>query len=196
MENILDGQDDNEIIKRILNGNVDDFEILLKRYESYVFGIAAKHVPYDMVEDVAHEVFIQAYKSLRAFRAETPFRHWISRIAVRCCYNFWRERYKSREMPMTSLSEDYCKWFDEIVSDASCRDFEREESQKELREALEWALGKLSAKDRMVVSLLYLEGLSVKETADLLGWSAVNVKVRALRSRSKLRRHLSALFRQ
>lgn len=194
MDNTLNEQDDLEVIKRVLQGNADDFEVLLKRYDSYVFSIVAKHIPYDMVEDVAHEVFITAYKSLPAYRADTPLKHWISKIAVRRCYDFWRNHYRSREMPMTSLSEEHCKWFDTVVSDQSHESFRQEESRKELREILEWALGRLSPEDRMVVTLLYMEGLSVKEAADILGWSVINVKVRAHRSRNKLHKHLSGIL--
>lgn len=194
MGNTLNEQDDNEIIKQILQGNVDDFEVILKRYDSYVFSIVAKHVPYDRVEEVAHDVFINTYKSLPTYKAETPFKNWISKIAVRRCYDFWREHYRLREIPMTSLSEEHCKWFDTVVSDQSHESFQREESRKELREILEWALSKLTPEDRMVVTLLHLEGLSVREVAELLGWSVVNVKVRAHRSRSRLHKYLSTLY--
>jgi RNA polymerase sigma-70 factor (ECF subfamily) len=60
----------------------------------------------------------------------------------------------------------------------------------EAREILNWALGKLSAGDRMVLELVYLEGLSVQETAELLGWSKANVKVRSFRARMKLEKLL------
>ena len=59
--------------------------------------------------------------------------------------------------------------------------------QKEAGEILDLALAKLSAGDRMVLELVYLEGHSVKEAAGLLGWSTTNVKVRLFRSRRKLR---------
>jgi RNA polymerase sigma-70 factor (ECF subfamily) len=52
---------------------------------------------------------------------------------------------------------------------------------------LEWALRQLSAEDRAVLTLVHLEGHSVREAAKLLGWSAINVKVRAHRARQALR---------
>lgn len=187
---------DNEIIKRILNGDVDDFELLLNRYRDYVFKIVIKHVPYDMVEDVAHNVFINAYKSLPTFAGETPFKHWLSKIAVRGCYDFWREHYKSQEVPISSFDEEHNEWFENVVSSQSVESFKQEELQKEAREVLNWALARLSAKDRMVVSMVYLDGLSVRETADLLGWSVMNVKVRSHRAKKELRKHLVKLFKK
>lgn len=196
MDNILAEKYDNEIIKRILNGDVDDFEILLKRYRDHVFRIIAKHVPYDMVEEVAHNVFINAYKSLPTFAGKTPFKHWISKIAVRNCYDFWREHYKSREAPISSYGEEHNEWFEKLVSSQSVESYKQEELQKEAREVLNWALARLPAKDRMVVTMVYLDGLSVREAADLLGWSVMNVKIRSHRAKKELRKHLAKLFKK
>jgi len=76
------------------------------------------------------------------------------------------------------------------MSEQSDQSFHEKSSQQEAIEILDWALGKLSAKDRMVMELVYLEGLSGKEAADLLGWSVANVKIRSLRSRRKLEKLL------
>ena len=187
-------QHDNEIIKSILDGNTDEFEILLKRYDAYIFSIVSKHLPPEMIEEAAHEVFIRIYKSLPSYRAESPFKYWISKIAVRYCYDFWRERYKSREMPMSSLTDEHSKWVETVVSEQSMESFEKGEMLKESREVLQWALGKLTAEERMIITLLHLEELPVKEAADLLGWSTINVKVKAHRTRKKLRKIISELL--
>lgn len=192
---VIEVHDDN-IIASILSGNTDDFEILLKRYKAYIFGIVSKHVPPEHVEDAAHEVFIRIYESLRTYKAEAPLRHWISKIAVRYCYDFWRKQYKSKEVPLSSLSEGHGRWVEAVISEQSRDVFEKEEFIKESREVLQCALQKLTAEERMVITLFYLEELSLKETAALLGWSLINVKVRAHRSRNKLRKILSALVEQ
>src|SRR5208282_6830783 len=110
------------------------------------------------------------------------------------CYDYWREKYKAKEVPMASLTDDHSQWVESVLSDQSQKHFEKEELLRESKEVLQWALNKLTAEDRMVITLLYLEELSVKETADLLGWSVVNVKVRAHRSRKKLRKIISSLL--
>src|SRR5208337_1808339 len=196
VQHTLDERNDDEIIRSILSGNIDEFEILLKRYEEYVFNIISKHLPREMVEEAAHETFIRIYKALPSYRAESPFKYWISKIAVRYCYDFWRERYKAKEIPMASLTDDHSQWVETVTSEQSQKDFEKEELLKESKEVLHWALNKLTAEDRMVITLLYLEELSVKEAADLLGWSVVNVKVRAHRSRNKLRNIITSLLGQ
>ncbi len=95
---------------------------------------------------------------------------------------------------MASLTEEHSKWVETIVSEQSQKTFEKEEVLKESREVLQWALNKLTAEERMVITLLYLEEMSVKEAAELLGWSIINVKVRAHRSRKKLRKIISSLL--
>ncbi|HEX8948979.1 MAG TPA: RNA polymerase sigma factor, partial [Dissulfurispiraceae bacterium] len=155
-----------------------------------------KHIPPEMVEEVSHEAFIQIYQSLPTFRAESPFKHWISKISVRCCYDYWRERYKSKEIPVADLAEGHEEWAEAVLSAQSRERFDREEMLRETREVLRQALARLSAGERMVITLLYFEELSVNEAAVLLGWSRVNVKVRAYRARKKLHKILSALLKE
>ncbi len=187
---------DNEIIKRILDGNTDEFELLLKRYQGFVFGIVTRHIPHEMAEEIAHNVFIKVYNSLPTFKSKTPFKHWLSKITVRTCYDYWRKQYNSRETAMSSLTEKHDKWLETVITSRSSEFFEKEEFIKETRETLNWALGKLSASERMVLSMVYLEGLSVRETAARRSWSVVNVKVRSHRARKKLRKHLVKLLEQ
>ena len=88
---------------------------------------------------------------------------------------------------MSSLTEKHQEWLEKVVLNRSGQSFDDEASQREARELLDWALDRLSPGDRMVLELVYLEGLSGREAADLLGWTVANVKVRSLRARRKLR---------
>lgn len=191
--NKLSDSEDNEIIRQVVEGNVDAFEFLLTKYKNHVVNLVANHLPYHHVEETAHEVFIRAYQSLPTFKAISGFKPWLSSIALRTCYDFWRAHYRSRELPVSSLSEKHREWLETVISDSSNRSYHDQGSRKEARELMDWALEKLSAEDRMVLELVYLEGLTVKEVAKLLGWSAANVKVRSFRSRKKLRKLLSGL---
>ncbi len=92
---------------------------------------------------------------------------------------------------MSDLTESHREWLEASISDESDQSFEDHGRQKEAREVLDWALGKLSPEDRMVFELVYLEGLTGKEAANLLGWSVANVKVRSFRCRKKLKACLS-----
>jgi RNA polymerase sigma-70 factor (ECF subfamily) len=185
---------DVEIISRILNGDVNSFEHLLDRYQDHVLRIVKKHVPYGDAEDTIQDVFIRVYKALPNFKEKGSFKQWLSAIAVKTCYDFWRKRYRSKELPMSDLTENHREWLKKTLSDQSGRSFQEERREEKAKELLDWAMNKLSAKDRMVLELVYFEGLSMKEVAGLLGWSTANVKVRSFRSRKKLETLLMELI--
>lgn len=185
---------DDEIIHQVIDGNVNAFESLLIRHREAVLRIVKKHVPYSDVEATAQDVFVRAYLSLATFKGKSDFRRWVSSIAVRTCYDFWRKVYRSREVPMSELTEKHQQWLEAVMSEQAEESRNAKGSQKEAREVLDWALGKLSAADRTVLELVYLEGLSGKDAADLLGWSIANVKVRSFRSRNKLKSVLTKMI--
>jgi len=184
---------DIDIVRRVIEGDVNAFESLFKRYQGHVMKIVRKRVPPYDVEEAGQEVFVRAYQSLSGFKAKQDFEHWLSKVAVRTCYDYWRKAYRSREVPLSSLTERHREWLEGVLADQSMDSSDQKGVQHEAGELLDWALGKLCAEDRMVVQLVYLEGLSGKEAADLLGWSVANVKVRSFRSRKKLQGLLKGL---
>ncbi len=190
MGNDLYNVNDGEIVRQVVGGDVNAFEHLVKRYRNLVQAIVAKHVPCEHIEDTMQDVFLRTYRSLPGFKSGDGFKPWLSVITTRTCYDFWREHYKSRELPMSSLSEQHQAWIENALSEQSSQYFDQKGAEREAREILDLALANLSAGDRMVLELVYLEGHSTKEAAQLLGWSNANVKVRLFRSRKKL----SALF--
>ncbi len=196
MPNRLDDLVDSQIIRQVLDGNVDAFEILLKRYQPQVFKIVSGHVPREMVPEVASEVFVRAYLSLPGYRARSTFGSWLAGIAVRCCHDYWRRQYRSRETTVSAFSEDHSSWLNRMLSERSDEEFNRVQLRKEAQELLDWALRGLSADDRMVINLVYLEGLSIKEASQLLGWKAIKVKVRSYRAKARLRQRLERLFKE
>lgn len=186
-------ESDAAIVQRVMDGEPNAFEALLRRYEQPVLGILKRHLPIAQVEETAQDVFIRAYQSLPGFRQNGSFRQWLSAIAVRTCYDFWRKHYRNREIPMSTLSEAQSSWLEKTLSDTSEEAHEARGRMREAREVLDEALGRLSPEDRMVLDLVYLEGLTGKEAAELLGWSVANIKVRAFRSRKKLEKILTGL---
>ena len=185
---------DDEIIRRVLDGETNAFERLVERYRDHVFRIVTTHVRGDDVESVAHDAFVRAYLSLGTYGRRADFKHWLSRIALRASYDYWRERYRSRETPLASLGEDEAAWLEHVTADQAGRRSLDEASSREARELLARAMDRLSPEDRMVLELVHIEERPVKEAADLLGWSVANVKVRAFRSRKKLRSILEKML--
>ncbi|MBW2593568.1 MAG: RNA polymerase sigma factor [Deltaproteobacteria bacterium] len=192
MQGQTEHEDDVAVILRVLAGEVNAFEYLLEKYKGYVFSILQKHLPCDQVEDVAQDVFIRAYRSLPTLKNRSGFKNWLSSITVKTAYDFWRRQYRNREMAMSDLSIENRNWLENILADASNRSFQAAHSRKDAREVLDWAFNRLSAEERMVIQMVYLEGFSGKEAARLLGWSTANVKVRSFRARKKLRKLLES----
>jgi RNA polymerase sigma-70 factor (ECF subfamily) len=179
--------DELEIIHRVLDGEIDLFAELITRYQQHVARIVARHVPRDRVAEVAHDVFVGAYRSLARFSGRVPFEHWLSAIAVRTSYEFWRG-VRREELPVSALSLEHQRWIERVLAADSDDRFREQTRQREATELLQWALGRLSAENRLVLTLVHLEGHPVREAANLLGWSVVNVKVRAHRARQALRK--------
>jgi len=184
-------QSDSEIIKQVLRGNVNAFEYLMNRHFDLLIKIVKKRVPYNNVEEIIHNTFIRAYQSLSNFKVkkgfEKGFEKWLATIAVRTCYDYWRMAYRHKEVVMSSLSEKHLAWLEQAMSEMSEESLYEKGLQAESKEVLNEILGKISAEDRMVLELIHLEGYSVKEAAKLLGWSVSNVKIRAYRSKKKIR---------
>jgi RNA polymerase sigma-70 factor, ECF subfamily len=186
--------EDDEIIRRVVGGDVNVFEVLLHRYRPLVFRIVLKHVPHDSAEEVAQDTFVRAYQSLSNYAAKGTFPRWLATLSVRSCYDFWRNHARNRELPLSSLTEEHQKWLDEVLAPQSREAFLGHTARQEGKEVLGYAMDRLSAEDRMVVSLVHLDGLSVKEAAKMLGWGMVKTKVRAHRARREMRKIIIELM--
>jgi len=185
---------DQEIIQRVVQGDIEAFEVLVKRHRSLVFGVVARHVPRESIEDVAQEVMVRAYQSLAGFSGRSSFRQWLRTIAVRSCCDYWRDRQRHREIPLSTLTEDHQTWVDQLLTTQSREAFHQLVKRTEAKEILDYALERIAPEDRMVLSLVHLEGLPVKEAAELLGWSVIKTKVKAHRARREMRKIIVKLI--
>jgi len=178
---------DAEVIARVKAGAVNDFELLITRHRAQVFAIVAGHVPAASVAETAHDVFVRAFLSLANYRTERPFNHWLARLAMRTCYDFWRRRKRTPETPLNDLTDEHQQWLDRAAYGASQAALAADVSRRDAAEVLEWALRRLDAGERLVLTMLHQEGHSVSEIAKRLGWTATRVKVTAFRARNKIR---------
>src|ERR1044072_4483808 len=89
---------DSEIIAAIRGGDTNQFETLVVRYQPKIFGMVRRYARCEEeVEDIAQEIFVKAFQKLDTFRADAPFEHWLTRLAVRTCYDFLRQHQRNRE---------------------------------------------------------------------------------------------------
>lgn len=179
---------DDEIIARVLAGESQAFEGLVERYKRQVAAIVVRKVPRQEAPEVVHQVFIKAFVSLPGYRPLKPFSHWLSTLAVRTCHDFWRERYRSREIPQAALAPEPGGRREREIETALAGTAPDAYEAFEAWELLDWALGHLTPDDRMALTLVHLEGCSLAEAAEELGWTQAVVKLRVFRARRKLRK--------
>jgi RNA polymerase sigma-70 factor (ECF subfamily) len=180
--------DDAELLQRIRNGAPEEFAELVRRHQSHVFAILYRYErDHHRLEDLAQETFLKAWRSLDQFDGRAPFQHWLSKIAVHAALDHLRKHKRSqKEIGFPELGEDALDW---LHNDNKQSDLEVSQA----REILAAAMRKLSPEDQLVLTLLEIEDRSVKEISALTGWSAVTVRVRALRARGRLRKALEGL---
>jgi len=188
---------DEDIIQSVLNGNVDDFEGLVRRYQAHVLNMVKRHVPQRDVEETAQEAIVRAYRSLSNYRGKgRGFKAWLSAVTIRTCYDYWRKTYRSKEVPISTLTDDHKRWIEKVIAEESAQGRREKAASDEARMVLDWGLNHLSAEDRMVLELVYFEELTGREAAKLLGWTTTNVKVRAFRARRKLEKILQEMIEE
>lgn len=172
---------DEQLVRATLGGDEAAFAELVRRHKRRVFGTASRFARNDhQLEDIAQEVFIRAFKNLAQFRKDAPFEHWLARITFSACYDFLRRERKHRETAPLDL----------VDFDLQDNSIEHGISAGRAREVLGWAMRQLRADDQLIITLCEIEERSVREVADLTGWSESNVKVRAFRARQALKRIL------
>lgn len=129
-------------------------------------------------EELVQDVFVEVYASLPSYRAEAPLSHWISRIATRTGYRYWKKQTRRRRHEPLSVDE----WDQLPAAPADTGAADAEEAARIVHTLLD----RLSPRDRLVVTLHHLEERSVAETADLTGMSETMVKVQCWRARKRM----------
>jgi RNA polymerase sigma-70 factor (ECF subfamily) len=168
-------------IRSTLDGDGEAYARLVRRHQEKV---AARMWRFTRDradhEELVQETFVESYRSLPTYRGDAPFEHWLARISVRVGYRYWKRNARERERNVILLED-----MDTLVhDDPSGLDPEWAAS------TLHGLLQQLSPRNRLVITLRYVEGRSVDETAKLTGWSRSMVKVQAWRARQKLKKML------
>jgi RNA polymerase sigma-70 factor, ECF subfamily len=181
---------DAELIAAVLKGDTASFEPLVQKYSPRVFAAARRYARRDSeVEDIVQEVWLKSFQKLGSFRGEAPFEHWLMRLTVRTCYDFLRSHQRNRETAFSELTDAEDDWLDRFVA----RPEDASESADAARQLVARILEQLSPPARLIITLLEIEERSIKEIAQLTGWSVPLVKVRAFRARAEMKKQLARL---
>ena len=186
---------DVELVHRAKAGDLAAFEELVTGHERQIYSLVYRILQnsHDS-EDVTQQAFLSAVENLAKFREESSFATWLYRIATFAALKVIRKRKGLDTVSLeeaTEPREDY----DSIPHPEYIADWKQSPEQlverNETQRLLDDALTKLDEKHRLVFLLRDVEGLSVAETAEALGLSESNVKMRLLRARLQLREELT-----
>jgi RNA polymerase sigma-70 factor, ECF subfamily len=172
------------LIMQIRNSDQAAAKKLVELIYPSIIRIVRNHLPRrESEEDLCQDIFLKLFAKLHQFRADMPFEHWVSRIAVNTCIDHLRRQKIRPELRWSDFTPEQEAMLDNLKESAT---LPPERSPEEARELLERLMQALRPEERAVINWLHLEEKSVAEICDLTGWSASKVKVIAFRSRQKL----------
>ncbi len=179
------GEEERELVRLAQSGADTAFEELVRRHQQRVFalvsGILRRH---EDVEDIAQQVFLKVYLSIRKFDQRAAFSTWLYKITVNECWDYLRKKKVRPLVYESDLSEEQVSRLDGIMS--ADRPAIGPSEQVEVSDLLAQMLDKLPAQDRQLLMLKEVEGFSVQELAEILNLNVNTVKVRLFRARGRI----------
>ncbi len=187
--NFSDEFTDSQIIDRIVNGDTAFYEIIVRRYNPFLYKTGRSYnYTHEDTQDLMQETFIDAYKNLIQFEGRSDFKTWIIRIMMNNCY---RRKQKS------SFIHEIVKEVDDNSKPMFANlnnETDKMIQNGELGHIIEEALGAIPEDYRLIFSLREMNGLNVAETANLLDISEGNVKVKLNRAKAMLRNEIEKMY--
>lgn len=162
-------------------GDPDAYKRLIEKHQQEIGKIMWRFSRNKVVhEELVQDVFVEAYISLATYKQRAPFTHWLRRIATRVGYRYWKQKAREKKFERFSFEE-----WDRLTIEAP-----EEIDSSRAGELLHNLLGQLPPRDRLILTLRYLEGCDVVETAHRTGWTKSMVKVQTFRAKRKLQKLL------
>lgn len=179
-----------DLVSRARHRDPDAFRTIMKLNNQRLYRLARGIVRNDAeAEDVVQEAYLQAFAHLDGFRGQASLSTWLSRIAINEALGRLRKRRRAASMANDLSVEGKIIPF---PLNASADDPERTMAQREILQLVERATDDLPELYRVVFIARVIEGLSLEETADVLGLRAATVKTRLHRARALIRKGLDA----
>ena len=174
-------------------GDSDAFEQLVKKYERFVYTTVCYLIKNrEDAFDVSQEVFLRIYRSLASFRGDSSFATWLYRICKNACFDFLRKNAKHHaDISTTLYDENEDDTILEIPDSSRATDPEAAYEQLEQKEAIRFAITRLSPEHREIILLRDLEGYSYIEISEMLEMEQGTVKSRLSRARQALKNILT-----
>jgi len=177
--------DDRELVRRAQGEDKEAFEELIRRHQHRVFAVAGGILRRrEDVEDIAQQVFVKAYFSLKRFDQRAAFSTWLYKITVNECWDLLRKKKVRPLVYESDLSEEQAR---QVITSAEKVNPGPDISEKiEARENVQNLLEGLDERDRLMLILKEVEGYSIEEIAEALNLNGNTVKVRLFRARRRV----------
>ena len=187
----MDDPDAGALVQAALEHDDAAARTLVQKLYPLVAKVVRSHRPRRTAEeDLCQMIFIKMFQNLSQFSGRVPLEHWVSRIAVNTCLNQIEAERVRPELREADLSEEQAA----VVKALTATSEELAPDQQfASRQLVEHLLTALKPAERLVIDLLYLQGLSVEEVRKRTGWSGALVKVRAFRARLKMKQQLTRM---
>ncbi|MEO8821504.1 MAG: sigma-70 family RNA polymerase sigma factor [Ginsengibacter sp.] len=181
---------DLEIIRRINEGDVKLFEVLIRRYDPFLYKIGRTYrYNHEDTEDLMQDAYINAYCHMKTFEGRSSFKTWLTRITLNVCYQKRNKRSFKNEIQEGDIQNEKS----DILFHHSSNN-EKIAMNKELGHVLENAIHQIPEDYRIVFTLRELNGLSVAETSEALSITEGNVKVRLNRAKGMLQKEIRKMY--
>jgi len=182
---------DTEVVKDVLSGNTALFEILIRRYNPFLYKIGRSYgFNHHDTEDLIQETFVKSYVNLKQFAGRSSFKTWIIKIMLNQCYHK-THKYSYQKEKATEILPDNSSF---MSSNDNYSDHSKSVINRELNNIVETCLQKLPDDYRITFALRELTGLSVAETAEMMHTTSSNVKVRLNRAKAMLRKEIEKTY--
>jgi RNA polymerase sigma-70 factor (ECF subfamily) len=190
-QNQVPAATDNELVAAVRAGDEAAFTRLFERHRNLVSRLGYRFFSRrEQVEEIIQDSFVKAYFALGGYQGEheKSFASWLARITVHTCYDELRRAKKRNESRLGDLSEEEAEYLTERLRDLSAGgNVEGSAISRDLANKL---MSRLKPEDRLVLTLLKQEELSIAEIAEVTGWTSAKVKMRSHRAQQGLRRVL------
>jgi RNA polymerase sigma-70 factor (ECF subfamily) len=181
----ITGVADRELVCRAQAQDKAAFEELIRRHQNRVFAVAGGILRRrEDVEDIAQQVFVKAYFSLKRFDQRAAFTTWLYKITVNECWDLLRKRKVRPLVYEAELSEEQGRQY--IAAGARGAEVPDVSERLAARQRVERLLEGLEERDRLMLILKEVEGFSIEEIAEIMDLNGNTVKVRLFRARRKI----------
>lgn len=178
---------DSKVVERVLEGEKELFEILLRRYNQRLFRVIRSYInSEDDVRDIMQDAYVKAYLKLQQFNNQSSFSTWLIRIAINEALQHIRKN--KRLLTNYGKTESLENVFQ--LPDTNQMNPEKQTITTETRVLVEQAVDRLPEKYKVVFVLQQVEGLTNPEIAACLKLTDSNVKVRLHRAKNLLKEEL------